>query len=116
SAAGKNIYISGDTAYFDGFRELGKMFGIDLAIINVGAYEPRWFMQSSHLNPAEAVEAFRELGARYLLIVHWGSFRLGDEPIFLPPIEVKKEMAKAGLAGRLIELSHGQTVYEDQLL
>jgi N-acyl-phosphatidylethanolamine-hydrolysing phospholipase D len=110
-AGGQTIYLSGDTAYFDGFRELGNMYDIDLAIINVGAYEPRWFMKSRHINPAEAVQAFRELGARSLLAVHWGTFRLGDEPVYLPPIQVKEEMAEAGLAGRLINLTHGQTVY-----
>ena len=109
SAGGRTIYLSGDTAYFDGFRQLGRMYDIDLAIINVGAYEPRWFMKSSHMNPAEAVRAFRELRARHLLVVHWGTFRLGDEPVYLPPIQVKEEMAKAGLADRLIDLPHGQT-------
>jgi len=116
TAAGRTIYISGDTAYFEGFRDLGQMYDIDLAIVNVGAYEPRWFMKSSHMNPAEAVRAFRQLGARHLLVVHWGTFRLGDEPVYLPPIEVKKEMKKAGLADRLIDLPHGQTLYYDQLL
>jgi N-acyl-phosphatidylethanolamine-hydrolysing phospholipase D len=110
-AGGQTIYLSGDTAYFSGFRELGNMYDIDLAIINVGAYEPRWFMKSRHINPAEAVQAFRELGARRLLVVHWGTFRLGDEPVYLPPIQVKEEMGKVGLAGRLINLTHGQTVY-----
>lgn len=116
TAAGRTIYVSGDTAYFEGFRELGQMYDIDLAILNVGAYEPRWFMQSSHMNPAEAVRAFRQLGARHLLVVHWGTFRLGDEPVYLPPIEVKKEMKKVGLTDRLIQLPHGQTVYYNQLL
>ena len=110
-AGGRTIYISGDTAYFKGFRELGKMYDIDLAIINVGAYEPRWFMKSRHINPAEAVQVFRELDARQLLAVHWGTFRLGDEPVYLPPIQVREEMGKAGLSDRLIDQTHGQTVY-----
>ena len=116
SASGPTIYLSGDTAYFEGFRELGEMYDIDLAILNVGAYEPRWFMQGSHMNPAEAVRAFQDLGARHLLVVHWGTFRLGDEPVYLPPLEVRAEMTKAGLGDRLIDLRHGQTVYYDRLL
>jgi len=108
------IYISGDTAYFNGFHELGQMYDIDLAIINVGAYEPRWFMKSSHLNPTEAVRTFRELRAGLLMVIHWGSFRLGDEPVYLPPIQIKQEMVKAGLASRLISVSHGETFYYDQ--
>lgn len=115
SASGHTIYISGDTAYFDGFRQLGEMFDIDLAIMNVGAYEPRWFMKTGHMNPAEAVHAFRELGARHLLAVHWGTFRLGDEPVYLPPLQLKEELVQAGLSDRLIDLKHGQTVYYDLL-
>ena len=59
SASGPVIYISGDTAYFDRFSEIGNEFKIDLAIFNLGAYEPRWFMADSHINPAETVRAFR---------------------------------------------------------
>jgi N-acyl-phosphatidylethanolamine-hydrolysing phospholipase D len=116
TASGQTIYISGDTAYFYGFRELGEMFDIDLAILNVGAYEPRWFMKTGHMNPAEAVRAYQELGARHLLVVHWGTFRLGDEPVYLPPIQVREELAKVGLSDRLIDLSHGQTFYYDRIL
>ncbi len=115
TSGGQTVYISGDTAYFDGFKEIGEMYDIDLAILNVGAYEPRWFMKSGHMNPAEAVRAFRELGANHMLVVHWGTFRLGDEPVFLPPIQVKEELAKAGLSERLIDLAHGQTVFYDRL-
>jgi len=50
--------------YFDGFREIGKEFSIDLAIINLGAHAPRWLMVSNHMNPAETVQAFKELSAR----------------------------------------------------
>lgn len=75
TASGPTIFISGDTAYFDRFKEIGEEFSIDLAIINLGAYEPRWFMAGSHINPDETVQAFKELGAARLLIVHWGTFR-----------------------------------------
>lgn len=108
-ASGFNIFISGDTAYFDRFREIGKAFSIDLAIFNLGAYEPRWFMASSHLNPAETVKAFRELNAKRLMIVHWGTFRLGDEPVHFPPLDIKKEMETQGLLDRFIHLAHGET-------
>lgn len=111
SASGQTIYLSGDTGYFDGFRDIGQMADIDLAIINVGAYEPRWIMKRSHMNPAETVRAFQDLGAKRLMIVHWGTFRLGDEPVYLPPLQVKKEMSKAGLGDRFISATHGQTVF-----
>jgi L-ascorbate metabolism protein UlaG (beta-lactamase superfamily) len=111
TAGGHTIYISGDTAYFDGFEQLGKEFDIDLAIFNVGAYEPRWFMAPSHLNPRETVQAFKELNARKLLIVHWGTFRLGDEPVHFPPIQVKEELKKEGLLDRWVDLKHGETFF-----
>ena len=108
--SGATIFISGDTGYFEGFREIGKEFSIDLAIFNLSAYEPRWFMAASHINPRETVRAFRELRAKHLLIVHWGTFRLGDEPVYFPPVQLKQELAKEGLSDRLLELDHGKTL------
>jgi N-acyl-phosphatidylethanolamine-hydrolysing phospholipase D len=112
-ASGYTIYISGDTAYFDGFEQLGKDFHIDLAVFNVGAYEPRWFMAQSHMNPQETVQAFKELNARKLMIVHWGTFRLGNEPVHFPPMQVKEELKKEGLLDRWIDLKHGETLFLD---
>ena len=111
TSGGMTIYISGDTAYFDGFEQIGNDYQIDLAIFNLGAYEPRWFMAPSHTNPAETVKAFQELNAKKLMIVHWGTFRLGDEPVHFPPRDIRSEMQKAGLLDRLVTLNHGQTLY-----
>lgn len=114
-ASGFNIFVAGDAAYFNRYKELGKEFSIDLAIFNLGAYEPRWFMATSHMNPAETVRAFLDLKARHLLVVHWGSFRLGDEPVHFPPIQIKQEMEKQGILDRLIHLDHGKTLLYDNL-
>jgi len=111
TATGPTIFISGDAAYFHGYEELAREFKVDLAIFNLGAYEPRWFMAASHMNPAEVVQSFRELNASHLLVVHWGTFRLGDEPVYFPPIEIRREMREKGLEDRLIHLDHGQTVF-----
>ncbi|MBW1666543.1 MAG: MBL fold metallo-hydrolase [Deltaproteobacteria bacterium] len=111
--SGINIYIAGDTAYFDRFKELGEVTPIDLAIFNLGAYEPRWFMARSHVNPEETARAFSELNARHLLIVHWGTFRLGDEPVHFPPRDIALEMKKRGLLDHLIHLDHGRTLHYD---
>ena len=108
---GPTIFISGDTAYFDRFQEIGREFSIDLAIINLGAYEPRWFMAGSHMNPGDTVQAFKELGATRLMVTHWGTFRLGDEPVYFPPMEIKREMEKQGLSDRLVHLNHGETLF-----
>jgi N-acyl-phosphatidylethanolamine-hydrolysing phospholipase D len=111
TAAGATIYVSGDTAYFDGFEQIGREFDIDLALINLGAYSPRWLMAQSHLDPAEAVRAFRELRAEKLAVLHWGTFRLGDEPVHLPPRHIREEMAREGLLSRLVDWNHGETVF-----
>ncbi|MBW1779433.1 MAG: MBL fold metallo-hydrolase [Deltaproteobacteria bacterium] len=111
TASGPTLYVSGDTAYFDGFAEIGEAFSIDLAVFSLGAYEPRWFMAPSHMNPRETVQAFQELRAGQILIVHWGTFRLGDEPVYLPPVELRRELDRAGLSDRLVHLDHGQTYH-----
>lgn len=113
SAGGRTIYLSGDTGYFDGFADIGREADIDLAIVNLGAYAPRWFMARSHLDPTQTVQAFKDLGAKRLMAVHWGAFRLGDEPVYLPPVELAQEMAKAGLSHRLVHLAPGQTLFLD---
>jgi L-ascorbate metabolism protein UlaG (beta-lactamase superfamily) len=80
-AGGRRIYFAGDSGYEDGlFAEIGRRCGApDLALIPIGAYEPRWFMKDAHMNPAEAVRAHRELGARRSIGMHWGTFQLTDE-------------------------------------
>ena len=70
-------------------------------------------MTSTHINPEETVKAFMELKAKYLLVVHWGTFRLGDEPVHFPPEEIKREMQKRGILDRLVHLNHGQTLLYD---
>jgi L-ascorbate metabolism protein UlaG (beta-lactamase superfamily) len=109
--SGRTVYVSGDTGYFDGFEQIGRMADIDLAVMNLGAYEPRWFMAASHMNPEETVRAFRELGARRLLVVHWGTFRLGDEPVHYPILDIQRAMAEAGLEDRLMVTTHGNSVF-----
>lgn len=113
TASGQVIYISGDTASFDRFEEIGREFDIDLAIFNLGAYEPRWFMKHSHMNPFEVVTAFRELGAKKLMVIHWGTFRLGDEPVHFPRRHIRDEMKRAGLSNLLVDIEHGQTLFFD---
>jgi L-ascorbate metabolism protein UlaG (beta-lactamase superfamily) len=109
TASGPTIYISGDTAYHDRFAEIGGGLDIDLAVFNLGAYEPRWFMAQSHLNPSETLLAFRQLKARRLMVVHWGTFRLGDEPVHYPPLQMAAVLKHEGMLDRYLPLNHGQT-------
>jgi L-ascorbate metabolism protein UlaG (beta-lactamase superfamily) len=80
-SGGRLVYFAGDSGYQDGlFSEVRRRCGApDLALIPIGAYEPRWFMSDAHMNPAEAVRVHREVGARRSLAMHWGTFQLTDE-------------------------------------
>jgi L-ascorbate metabolism protein UlaG (beta-lactamase superfamily) len=87
-------YHAGDTAYFDGFAEIGRRAGpIDWALLPIGAYEPRWFMEPQHASPEDAGQALLDLGAKTLVAMHWGTFRLTDEPLGEPPVRMRKFFA-----------------------
>lgn len=76
------IYFAGDSGYTDHFRQIYTKLGApDLSLLPIGAYEPRWFMRASHMNPAEAVQAHLDLKSRRSLGMHFGTFRLTDEGI-----------------------------------
>ena len=97
---GKILYI-GDTAYGDGeiFRALHRMHGsMRLAILPIGAYEPRWFMRDQHVDPEEAVRVFQGVDAAYAVAHHWGTFRLTDEAVDDPPKRLAIALERAGLA------------------
>ncbi|HYF41808.1 MAG TPA: MBL fold metallo-hydrolase [Ramlibacter sp.] len=106
-------YFSGDAGYSRDFADTGERFGqrgFDLALLAIGAYEPRWFMQPQHINPAEAVQAHRDLGARQSLGIHWGTFSLTDEPLDQPPRDLAQARQAAGLADAdFFVLKIGQT-------
>jgi L-ascorbate metabolism protein UlaG (beta-lactamase superfamily) len=89
---GVRVYHAGDTAYFEGFQEIGRRFqGIDAALLPIGAYDPEWFMRPQHMNPEDAVQAFVDLGAGALVAMHWGTFKLTDEPLDEPPVRLRAE-------------------------
>jgi L-ascorbate metabolism protein UlaG (beta-lactamase superfamily) len=84
-AGGRRIYFAGDTAYAGFFTDIRERIGpIDLALLPIGAYEPRWFMQAIHMNPAEAVRAHVDLGATQSIAMHFGTFQLTTEGIDEP--------------------------------
>ena len=90
-------FYSGDTGYFGGFREIGRRFGpIDVALLPIGAYEPRWFMAYQHMNPAEAYQAFLDLGSRFMIPIHWGTFDLSYEPLDRPTQDLASAIELAG--------------------
>jgi len=92
-------YHSGDTAFWDRFEEIGERVGpIDWAMLPIGAYEPRWFMEPQHMGPEEAVAAARLLRARHFVAMHWGTFKLTDEPIGEPPERARAAWQAEGRA------------------
>jgi N-acyl-phosphatidylethanolamine-hydrolysing phospholipase D len=106
-AADLHWYFGGDAGYSADFTETRRRFaerqtpqlggGFDLALIPVGAYEPRWFMQAHHMNPAEAVQAHQDLQAKRSVAVHWGTFALTDEALDQPPKDLVPARAAKGL-------------------
>ncbi|MCA9673996.1 MAG: MBL fold metallo-hydrolase, partial [Myxococcales bacterium] len=91
-------YHAGDTATGDHFAEIGARVGaIDWAMMPIGGYDPRWFMDAQHVDPDEAAAGFLALGARHLLAMHWGTFRLTDEAMGEPPERLRAWWAERGL-------------------
>jgi L-ascorbate metabolism protein UlaG (beta-lactamase superfamily) len=109
---GATLYHSGDTAWFEGFAEIGRRFpGIEAALLPIGAYDPAWFMERQHMNPEQALAAFGALGARTFFAMHWGTFKLTDEPLLEPPQRLEAERVRLGLAREQVRvLAVGETV------
>ena len=108
----RHIYFAGDTAFFSGFAQIAQRFpGIDLALLPIGAYAPPWMMQAVHMNPEEAGAAFQVLGAERMLPIHYGTFRLADEPVGEPIARLQAWWRSGALANeRLYVPAIGQTI------
>jgi L-ascorbate metabolism protein UlaG (beta-lactamase superfamily) len=104
-----SIYHSGDTAYFDGFAEIGRRLSPQVALLPIGAYFPDTH-RAVHTSPEEAVRAFVETGARWMVPMHYGTFRLGREPMEEPVKRLRSEAARLGIAGSVRVLDEGETL------
>jgi N-acyl-phosphatidylethanolamine-hydrolysing phospholipase D len=101
------VYFCGDSGYHGGFTEIGRRLGpFDIALMPVGAYDPRWFMKPVHMDPEESVTAFRDLHRSHdteakgaFVPMHWGTFRLTDEPVEEPPALAREHWRRADLPG-----------------
>lgn len=91
----QTIYHCGDSAYGEHFKEIGERFEIDEAFLPIGAYRPEAIMKHNHLNPPEAIHACEELGARTLIPIHYGTFKLSDEPLDEPLEWFERLMAES---------------------
>src|ERR1700722_540536 len=105
---GQSVYHSGDTAYFDGFSEIGAKLKPEVALLPIGAYFPDTH-RSVHTSPEEAVRGFVDLGAEQMIPMHYGTFRLGREPMDEPLKRLEAEAVRLGIKGRIKVLEEGET-------
>ena len=115
SAGGHSVFHTGDTETHPSlFKEIGQHMadshgGCDLGLMSVGAYAPRDFMKDAHMNPEEAVKAFEDLGAKYGIAVHWGTFKLTTEKMDEPPRRLAQSLKNKGISSETFRaLQHGE--------
>ncbi len=107
----RRLYFAGDTAYHEGFKEIGARLGpFDVAAIPIGAYLPPIIMKPSHTSPEEALAALADVRGRVFVPIHWGTFDLADEPLEDPPRRLQAEARRLNLGpDRVWLLRHGET-------
>lgn len=104
-----SVYHAGDTAYFEGFREIGKKLKPELALLPIGAYHPPSF-RSVHTSPEDALQAFLDLGAKFMIPMHYGTFRLSHEPVHEPVQRLLAAAEAEGVSNRVFVLQEGKTM------
>ena len=102
------LYHSGDTAYFNGFHEIGRRLRPEVALLPIGAYFPDSY-RSVHTSPEEALRAFQDLGAQVMVPMHYNTFRLGREPMSEPLPRLLAAASHAGITDRVCPLKEGET-------
>jgi len=103
---GRKIYHAGDSAYFPGFKEIGERLSPEIALLPIGAYYPDSFRQV-HMGPDEALQAFKDVGAKWLVPMHYGSFKLSFEDLDEPPRVLKTLAAVDGVTKQVRLLDEG---------
>jgi L-ascorbate metabolism protein UlaG (beta-lactamase superfamily) len=105
---GHTLYHSGDTAYFDGFAKIGKRWKPDIALLPIGAYRPDSY-RGVHTCPEEALQAFLDVGAQRMIPMHYGTFRLSQEPMDEPVERLLAAAKQAGVGSSVCILPEGET-------
>ena len=109
--AGRNsVYHAGDTAFFDGFKEIGERLNPELALLPIGAYHPASF-RNVHTSPEDAIQAFQDLGARWMVPMHYGTFRLSYEPVDEPVQRLLAGAKQHGIGTRICVMEEGVTKF-----
>lgn len=111
-AGTRRIYFAGDSAHAPSFAEIPSRLGaIDLALLPIGAYEPRWFMSAVHMNPEDAVQAHLDLGSPPSIGMHFGTFQMTAEGIDQPVLDLARAREASGVApARFRTLGFGESV------
>ena len=105
---GHSVYHSGDTAYFPGFAEIGRRLSPEVALLPIGAYSPDNF-RSVHTSPEDALQGFLDLRARFMVPMHFGTFRLSAEPVHEPLPRLLAAARTAGVEDCMCALNEGET-------
>jgi L-ascorbate metabolism protein UlaG (beta-lactamase superfamily) len=104
------VYFAGDTGYGGHFKDIGSRFSLHAALLPIGAYKPQEWFREIHLNPETAIQAFLDLNAKYFIPIHWGTFKISDEPLREPPRLLLEEGRRRGVADQLRILENGGIV------
>lgn len=107
-SAGHSLYHAGDTAYFNGFREIGRRLHPELALLPIGAYYPEHY-RNVHTSPEDALQGFLDLRARCMIPMHYGTFRLSYEPMDEPLQRLRAAASAAQVSDRVLVLEEGRT-------
>jgi L-ascorbate metabolism protein UlaG (beta-lactamase superfamily) len=103
---GRTIYHCGDSAYFDGFEEIGRRLAPEIALMPIGAYDPP-SGRDVHMGPEEAIRAFQELKSRMFIPMHFGTYRMSYEPMHEPELRLKAAAEEAGVGANIRLLVEG---------
>lgn len=103
---GRTVFHCGDTSYFTGFQEIGERLDVEIALLPIGAYDAPT-ARDVHMNPEQALKAFRELKAKTFVPMHFGTFRLSYEPLYEPPLRLLEHARQQGLEEHLRILTEG---------
>ena len=107
-SSGHSVYHSGDTAYFEGFSEIASRLSPEIALLPIGAYQPPSF-RAVHMSPEDALQAFRDMRARLLIPMHYGTFKLSQEPMEEPAQRLLQEAERLNLLDRVLVMEEGVT-------
>jgi L-ascorbate metabolism protein UlaG (beta-lactamase superfamily) len=107
---GKSVFFAGDTGYGEHFREIGERHHPGVALLPIGGYKPASWLSKTHLDPHNAITAFLDIGAEILVPIHWGTFKISDEPLREPPTLLLQEAERQRIAERVRVLANGESV------